>query len=694
LSPSEQSGARSRRGARDGRLRARSIGGALSVVVATTLGAALLLSSLGFIAYDVWLFRREAERHTRVMADLVGANSLTALAFDDPEFAGEILSTIGTDAQVLAACLYAQAGEAYARFARDGSSLAACPERGAPGARFEGDRLHLHRPILVDGARVASIYAEVDTSPLWQRIANLVEIVTLVALGASFVAFLVSWRLRRAITGPITALVEQARSVAAGDLSRPMVEAREGELGVLTRAFGAMAEQLRQLIGRVRSNTADVGTAVDGLRETTARIERDALESDAAVGRTSAVLEQLGASIRRVNENVESLSVDAESTTNASTELGSSVNAVMGRLDVLFTAVDTTATSTAETTANIRSIVKSLESLETTTVRTLTTLDGFRDAGASVRESAAENRKLSEHTAETARTGLAAVSETISGIEEIHQSFEEIERTVEHLSEQIRSINEIVSVIDAVAGESSLLALNAQIIAAQAGEHGKSFSVVAQQVKSLSGQTAASAGEITGLIERVKEAAQAVTISVARGSEKVHAGLDQSGRTGSELEAICENAERLQHMGSDIDGAVHRQESGVDEVRRSMAEISGIITTIGRAIGEQETSSGEIARATEKMRELGDAVRRATEEQQAASRHIASAVEGVRSKVEGILRATREQSAESAEIDAALDIFRRSSEASSRRAEDLLAVVADLSMRSQELAAAIDRFRV
>jgi methyl-accepting chemotaxis protein len=672
-----------------------SVARRLASAMALTVAGALLLAGAGFLSYSASGLRSELARHSQIVADLVGANCLIALAFDDPDFAHEILATIAADANVTGACLYAQDGSAYAHFSRDGDADPAhCPRPAEAGARFEGHRLHIHRPILVEARTAARLYVEVDTRPLTKRLSHLVGIVALVLVAALIAAFLLSHRLRDAIAAPIAELVEHARRVATGDLSQPVESDRSDELGRLARAFGAMGRQLGALVGRIRGTTAAVSSAVESLRTASGEIHKDAFDQEQAVRSTADVLERMAGSIARVNESVEGLSIDAEATAISVTQMKASASDVAGGLQRLFGAIDTTASSTAQTTANIGSIASSLDELRRSTASTMRAVARLVEAGEVARASASDNRTLSSRTARTASQGLEVVSQAVTSIEAVHTSFDEIQRAVELLSSRIESIHAIVEAIEGIASESSLLSLNAQIIASQAGDSGKGFSVVAQQMKALAGQTTGSAQEIAELIGGVRHAAESAVVAVSRGSERMSTGVERTDEAGRVFRGICEIAEQIQSMGDQVDASSRDQDAGIEQVQAAMAEVERIVSAIDRAMSEQDSASAEIARAAESMRELGLAVRTATGEQALESEQIAASMAGVKHKVDLILAATREQTADRAGIDGALAVFRECAGAAGRRAAELENIVGDLSERSGELEREIDRFRL
>ena len=117
-------------------------------------------------------------------------------------------------------------------------------------------------------------------------------------------------------------------------------------------------------------------------------------------------------------------------------------------------------------------------------------------------------------------------------MEAIRDATDTVEKVIRGLGERAKEIGAIVDVIDDVADETNLLALNAAIIAAQAGEHGRAFSVVADEIKELADRVMASTKEIGSLIRAVQYESDAATAAIERGAESVWSGVERSARGG------------------------------------------------------------------------------------------------------------------------------------------------------------------
>jgi methyl-accepting chemotaxis protein len=288
---------------------------------------------------------------------------------------------------------------------------------------------------------------------------------------------------------------------------------------------------------------------------------------------------------------------------------------------------------------------------------------------------------------------MAAVRETIAAMGEISTSFGELQESVSRLASKSHSIDEIIQVISGVAEQTSLLSLNATIIAAQAGEHGKAFSVVADQVRNLADRTHRSTRQIAELIRTVQDDTSAAVAAADQGSAKVEKGVQRSNVAGLVLERIIEKSQISTDRVREIFGATVRQSGDLERADQAMAEVKRIVEHINRSTRDQHQATTEIASAVEKIRSLGQRVRTSTDEQRKGSRLITNAVTGVASMISQIAGATQAQTKSSETIQHALKVFRDVSDETTRRAEAIDAMVSTLAERSAQLEREIGRFK-
>jgi methyl-accepting chemotaxis protein len=249
-------------------------------------------------------------------------------------------------------------------------------------------------------------------------------------------------------------------------------------------------------------------------------------------------------------------------------------------------------------------------------------------------------------------------------------------------------------VIDDVADETNLLALNAAIIAAQAGDHGRAFSVVADEIKDLAERVLASTKEIGGLIRSVQEEARKATEAIERGSASVASGVDLSAEAGMALEEITAASRDSGTRIGGIVSSLREQAKAAGHVVDLMERVRGGVDEIRQASAEQNRGNVIVFQGAVTMREVALQVRGTTEEQARGSIRIRESVEGVREAVEKINSALQEQSAACAAAVEFLDEVRARSATHEESTRTVEGVAKDLLCQAEELRAEVRRFRM
>jgi methyl-accepting chemotaxis protein len=306
--------------------------------------------------------------------------------------------------------------------------------------------------------------------------------------------------------------------------------------------------------------------------------------------------------------------------------------------------------------------------------------------------SAEQTARLSREVVESAEAGQGKLIEARTGMEAIREATEAAERVVRTLGERTREIGAIVDVIDGVADETNLLALNAAIIAAQAGDHGRAFSVVADEIKDLAERVLASTKEIGGLIRSVQEEGEAAIGAIERGSRSVAVGAELWAAAGSSWEAITKASRESGTRMAGIVGAVREQSRASGHVMELMERVREGVESIRRAAAEQDRGNEVISRSAGTMREVATQVRGTTEEQARGASRIRDSIEGVRMAVERIDAALQEQSQACATALRGLVSVRARTRANEEAAGTLDAVTRALRKHADGLREQVGRF--
>ena len=165
------------------------------------------------------------------------------------------------------------------------------------------------------------------------------------------------------------------------------------------------------------------------------------------------------------------------------------------------------------------------------------------------------------------------------------------------LSELSQKIGDIIGIINEIADQTNLLALNAAIEAARAGEHGRGFAVVADEVRKLAERTTGATSEVSCIIREIQTKVTGAVSSIGEVSAKVERGVDLSSKAGEELQTIVRTVEDLQQMVQQIATAIDEMSATSDQISKDIESISGISAQTSQSSGEVTKASQELAAA-------------------------------------------------------------------------------------------------
>ena len=680
----------------DTRLGYRPINRRLMWWMMGTTSITLVAACAFFVFYDTQTGKRAMVDKAEMLARVVAINSGAALSFHDARAAHETLAGLAAADEVIAAVIYDASGQPFASHqnASGAAGGLAAPPAEAPGHRFQDGDLHLFHAIAFLDEDVGSVYLRLDASELAARLAWFLSVAVLLILTSACVSAIASARLRRQIVEPLEALVESSRAISDGDLSRRVLVSTQDEFGSLAETFNHMTAGLRNLVDQARQSIRELASVSRGLQERGAGLFRESRRQAGATGEVGHSVSRMITSIRDVNTSVEQLAETSHETSTSILEMDVSISEIASNMDQLTSAIDNASAAVTQLTSNIDEIVGDVQRLHAAADLSAGRVRELTSSVAQIAANAGESHALSESSRKEASQGMAAVSDTIEAMGEISSSFGHLRQRVARLADKSESIDEVVQVITGVAEQTGLLSLNAAIIAAQAGEHGTAFSVVADQVSALADRTRRSAHEIADLIDAIKEDTTAAVHAMQEGAAKVERGVERSHAAGEVLGQIIEKTEVSTNRVREIVESTARQSDDLERVDRAAREVQHIVRQINQSAHDQHAATGEIVEAVEHIRKLGGAVRGATEEQRRGSGHLTRAATHVAEMASEIAEATRAQQGSSEIIRHALRVFTEVAEETLRGAEEINASVAALSERATRLENEIDRFKI
>lgn len=252
---------------------------------------------------------------------------------------------------------------------------------------------------------------------------------------------------------------------------------------------------------------------------------------------------------------------------------------------------------------------KSLMHAASRLTETATAMEEMNAAILEVAKNASLAADVSNTTNQKASDGSKVVLRSVESIQQVHEQSLSLKKDMATLDDKARAITQIMSVISDIADQTNLLALNAAIEAARAGEAGRGFAVVADEVRKLAEKTMASTTEVGGAIKAILDSAEISTNEVGDSVTKIAEATEYANKSGAALQEIVAMAEHTADEVRVIATASEEQSAASEEINKSIADVNDIVTTTAQAMRSAADSleslrgrSGDLVALVEKMK--------------------------------------------------------------------------------------------
>ena len=439
------------------------------------------------------------------------------------------------------------------------------------------------------------------------------------------------------ISRPLSDISVFAAKIADGDLSaEPDMHSRD-EIGVLSDAFRHMLINLRRMISQATMVSGEVSDVSHVVKESSLQVFTSVKIQVAAIQSAAAAIEDVDGSIMLMRNGTKELLDAANVTSSIANEMAASISGVAENAAQLDEYSCHALSDVEEMVMSGRDIDAGIAQLNCATEETCMSVQQISEMIKSVQESATRSVILAELVSQSATiTGMEAVQHAEAGINDIKEQVTSLAEVVNRLGTKSLQIGKIITVIEDLAAQTRLLALNAAILAAQAGKHGVSFAVVAQEVRMLADRTFLSTKEIVDVITSVQKETNSSVQLADKGIKVVNTGIGLIDKVRKSLEEIAENSRASTEMSRAIQQEASEKTAAVEGLNLSVETLRRQLQEISLATSNQTLGTMNLSRLMEHAKDVAHNIAFATGEQTATSRQIADIAVRLSSQAEEI----------------------------------------------------------
>ncbi len=518
-------------------------------------------------------------------------------------------------------------------FAPDGSVMASTREATSKGLRDAlNGYLKMPKPgVTVISGRLYTYFVSPVTDPSGNTIAYLALTLSNSNIMASvwnvfqpsvwtailsyiFMLF-VTYFFMVAITRPVARLLAHTKQVGSGDLTHAARTYSTDEFSILTHAFNDTTSKLRDMIVKIKDVTKEVVGMSTTLTDTYGGLEKASSQEIAGL---KAAFRSIGSTITAIDNianTMEAIVAQYSDLTSALNQFTGSIGEVDNSAERLTVSIGDISISIEEIIGSIKEVSNNIGELSKYIEESNSSIHEIRSSTKEISEHSINSSSVSEAVVNESMDGLRSADAAIDGIGRIKQTADGIVASINTLAKSSNQIAEVLDSINQIADKTNLLALNAAIIANQAGEHGKGFAVVAQEISELAERTRISTTEIDRIVKSINSEMQKAKLAADAGTKAVEEGVGLTRVTHKKLSLINESIRSSHSVTMSIEKMIKEQSIAMTTIAEAQEMMTKVSRQIQAAMNDQVSGTSQINQTVEGIKALTNKLHLATSEQ-------------------------------------------------------------------------------
>lgn len=486
--------------------------------------------------------------------------------------------------------------------------------------------------VLIEGSSWGLV-VEHRTSEILKQVTDLRNLIIAIIILSIVVVTVLANLLISSIIKPLLIVKKESDDLSKGILLRDMsqkemdiVSLRKDEIGDIGKSFGELIQYLQSM-----------GYAANAIAGNDLSIS---VEPNSEKDELGVAFKQMITSLReivgQVTENANNLSESAAQLSNAASQAGDATNQIAVTIQQVAkgtqnqaAAVTKTASSVNQMVVAIEGVAKGAQDQSNSVSKASMVSEQINNAIQQVADNIATVTGDSHKAAEAARKGSETVKITLAGMESIKEKVGISAEKVQEMGKRSEQISTIVATIEEIASQTNLLALNAAIEAARAGEHGKGFAVVADEVRKLAERSTSSTKEIDIMLNGIVETVSEAVTAMQSGTMEVESGVENANEAGKALAEILTASEAVNAQATLAATASDQMRLAAEQLIEAVDSVSAVVEENTASTEEMSANSTEISEAVENIASVSEENSAAVEEVSASAEEMTAQVQEV-----------------------------------------------------------------
>ncbi len=451
----------------------------------------------------------------------------------------------------------------------------------------------------------------------------MISLFVLIGIALIIINYFIIAPITRSLSEPILALTRASQKLSAGEIDQQITIHRSDEIGDLADAFRGMIGYLKDM-----SATAAKLSTGDLTAQVAVRGETDELGQafNSMIKEWKSAVSDLQKNAVALNDESIQLTRGADQITEATTQISTTIQEISRGTIQQAESVNQSALTITNLSQSVNIVARGSQDQSAAVEEAASRVNEISSAIQKVEEHANTVQDQAGKAADSAREGVKTVEGTLVGMNRIKETVNLSVTRVDEMGIHSQEIGKIVETIDDIASQTNLLALNAAIEAARAGEAGKGFAVVADEVRKLAERSSQSTKEIGDLVKRIQKTIQDAITAMNESSKEVESGVAQAEKSGESLKLILDAAEQVKIQA----GLAAR---ATNEIRVSS---TNLVESIDRVAEIVKGNTGEVEKMTASMvvtHDMVENIASISEENSAAVEEVSASTEEVSAQV-------------------------------------------------------------